>query len=213
MDPLYAKAQRQIGGKGSATASKSSSKRSKKKKKEPKTQSAGQSSGTAPVPVASGRTRSQRQVDSAEASGGGVHEGINKWVLRSVGALHVIDAGLGLACIVYGAMVLDVVQVAALCLCYGLILSLGSLFGGIGYFSGSCNRRGLQASSIAGILTFVLNMAAFVAILVDWDSFIAFLKLHQEDLLLGEESIDTIQSLKYLYVVLLAILAVAEGSR
>mmetsp|Transcript_31575 Transcript_31575/g.65411 ORF Transcript_31575/g.65411 Transcript_31575/m.65411 type:complete len:317 (+) Transcript_31575:234-1184(+) len=212
MDPLYSKAQRQVSGKSktSATSSKASSKRSKKKKQSPKTQTAGQPSGTS-ARVAS--RRAPRQIDrSVEPSGDGDAGVGKKWSLRTMGLLHVVDAGLGLSCIIYGAIV-HVAGVTAACVGYGLVLTLGSLCGGVGYWAKTGKRRGLQASSIAGLFAAFLDVAGFVFTLVSWDSFIAFVEDNAGDLLLNDSSIGTIESLKIILAAVFFALACIEVFR
>ena len=131
-----------------------------------------------------------------------------------LGALHVIDVGLGVACIVYGGMV-HVVSAMATCISYGLLLVIGSIAGAIGYCSGGRSKRspGLMVSAMAGFMISLMNVAAFVAILVSWDPFIDFLKDYQEALLLTEDSIETIQGMKIPLVIIFVVLACLEMYR
>ncbi len=216
MDPLYSKAQRQVGGKSktSATSSKTSSKRSKKKKRAPKMQTAGQPSGTplASASVASGRSRAQRQVDRGSEPSGDGDSGVGKWSLRAMGTLHVVDALLGLACISYGAII-HVTEVTATSVCYGLVLTIGALCGGIGYWAKTGKMRGLQASAMAGLFAAFLDVAGFVFTLVSWDSFITFVKDNAGDLLLNDSSIVIIDSLKIFFAIIFIVLACFEVFR
>jgi len=130
----------------------------------------------------------------------------------TLGALHTIDAGLGLACMVYGGMV-HVINVTAITVTYGLVLFIGSVAGAIGYYSEGCNKRGLTASAIAGLLVCLADIAAFVFVIVSWGSFTAFLKENADALLLTDSSISTISSLQILFAVIFIVLAGSEGSR
>lgn len=131
-------------------------------------------------------------------------------VLWSVGMLHVIDFGLGVSCVVYGALVHVVIAVMVVAISYGVLLVLGSFAGAIGYFSGTCNRMCLLASAMFGFLTFIVDIGAFVAILISWDSLIVFLNTKHELLMLSEGSVETIQSQKVLVAVIFAVLAFLE---
>jgi hypothetical protein len=130
----------------------------------------------------------------------------------TLGAIHLIDAGLGLACIVYGGMA-HVVNVTAVAVTYGLVLFIGAISGAIGYYSDGCNRRGLTASAVAGLLLCLADIAAFVFVIISWGTFIQFLKDNAEALLLTDASISSIQGLQVLFAVIFIILAGIEGSR
>lgn len=207
MDAATLKAQRQV---GSAKAAKS---KRKKKRSNKSSQSAGQSSGpgnTAASLERSRRRQSDRFGDSSARENGADRKG--KCTSCTLGALHTIDAGVGLACMVYGGMA-HVVSVTAISVTYGLVLFIGCVAGVIGYYSEGCNKRGLTASAIAGLLTCLADIAAFVYVIVSWDSFITFLKDNKEALLLTDSSINTISSLKILFAVIFVVLSLLEGIR
>jgi len=200
--------------KGSARKAKKSkkSKKKEKKEKEPKTQNAGQPSG--PSVSTSQRSKSRSAVvpeETASISGGGLEAG-RKCASYAVGAMHVIDAGLGLALIIYGGMV-HVPSVTATAICYGLVLFLGAVAGTVGYYSEAFNRRGLWASAMAGFLTCFLDIIAFVVILLSWDSFIKLLNDNNEALMLTEDSVKMIQGLKILFAVIFVVLGGLEVHR
>ena len=209
------RAKRQIAGGSKATSKSSSKSKSRKKKRAaPKeTQNAGQPTG---VPRAmSNRSKSRTAIDrgddTSRASGGEPGVG-TKCASYTVGALHAVDVGLGVALIVYGAMV-HVTSVTAAAIAYGLLLLLGGVAGTIGYYSGACNRRGLRASAVAGFVTMLLDIAAFIAVIAAWDSFISFLNDNSEALMLSSDSINTIEGLKILFAVIFIVLAGLEGHR
>lgn len=130
-----------------------------------------------------------------------------------LGALHVIDVGLGMACVVYGSMV-HVVSVMAICISYGLLLALGSIAGAIGYCSVASSRvPGFVVSAVAGFISSLINVAAFVTIVSIWNPFIDFLMENQEDLLLTDDSIETIQGLEVPLAVIFIVLACLEMYR
>lgn len=216
------KAQRQVGGSSSkskaaskGSARKSSSKK-KKTKKTPKSQNAGQPSGPAVSSSQRSKARSRSAVDNGgEESGSG--EGVGsvegtKANTYAVGATHVIDIGLGSALLIYGGMV-HVGSVTAACVCYGLLLFLGAIAGAIGYYSGSCNRRGIVVSAVAGILACLLDIGAFIGVLFGWSGFISFLNDNHEALMLSEDSVKTIEGLKVLFVIIFIVLAALEVHR
>lgn len=215
MDPLSSKAQRQNGGSSKSKAStKGSAKKSRKKKRTPKTQNAGQPSGPGGSLSTAERTKSRSAVERGEETqraGGGESAGI-KVASYTVGALHAVDIGLGIALVVYGSMV-HVTSVTAAALCYGLVLLLGAVAGTIGYYSGACNRRGLRASAFAGFLTCLLDIVAFIAVLVFWDSFIRFLNDNHDLLMLSTDSVETIGGLKIFFAVIFIVLAGLEVHR
>jgi len=70
-----------------------------------------------------------------------------------------------------------------------------------------------MVSAMAGFMISLMNVAAFVAILVSWDPFIDFLKDYQEALLLTEDSIETIQGMKIPLVIIFVVLACLEMYR
>lgn len=214
MDPLYSKAQRKMGGSSKASASTKGSKKSRKKKRTPNSQNAGQPSGPGGALSTAQRSKSRSAVETGEetqrASGG--ESAGSKVASYIVGALHAVDIGLGLALIVYGAMV-HVTSVTAAAICYGLVLFLGAAAGAIGYYSGACNRRGLRASAFAGFLTCLLDIAAFIAVIASWDSFIQFLKENHDLLMLSTDSVETIGGLRILFAVIFIVLAGLEVHR
>mmetsp|Transcript_4103 Transcript_4103/g.10426 ORF Transcript_4103/g.10426 Transcript_4103/m.10426 type:complete len:320 (-) Transcript_4103:101-1060(-) len=218
MDRATSKAQKKMKGNSSKSKSKGSarkakkSKKKEKKEKEPKTQNAGQPSG--PSVSTSQRSKSRSAVvpeETASISGGGLEAG-RKCASYAVGAMHVIDAGLGLALIIYGGMV-HVPSVTATVICYGLVLFLGAVAGTVGYYSEAFNRRGLWASAMAGFLTCFLDIIAFVVILLSWDSFIKLLNDNHEALMLTEDSVKMIQGLKILFAVIFVVLGGLEVHR
>ena len=202
------KAQRKVG----TVPSPSKSKR-KKKRSNRSAQSAGQSSGPGNTTASLERSRrrqSDRFGDASSGAGGAGMKG--KCTSCTLGALHIIDASLGLACMVYGGMA-HVVTVTAIAVTYGLVLFIGAIAGAIGTYSGGCNRRGLTASAIAGLLACLADIAAFVFVIISWGSFTTFLKENAEALLLTDASINTISSLQVLFAVMFIVLAGLEGSR
>ena len=208
MDVAALKAQRQVG----RSSKKSSKAKQKKKRYKRLSQSAGQPTGPRNAAGSSSRAR-RRQIDRIEDASA-VENGActKKCISFTVGALHTIDACLGLACVVYGGMA-HVVNVTAILIIYGLVLIIGAVAGGIGYYSGGCNKRGLTASSIAGLLICLADIAAFVFVIISWGSFITFLKENAEALLLTDASISTISSLRILFAIIFIVLAVLEVSR
>mmetsp|Transcript_17043 Transcript_17043/g.35467 ORF Transcript_17043/g.35467 Transcript_17043/m.35467 type:complete len:135 (-) Transcript_17043:633-1037(-) len=84
---------------------------------------------------------------------------------------------------------------------------------GVGYWAKTGKRRGLQASSIAGLFAAFLDVAGFVFTLVSWDSFIAFVEDNAGDLLLNDSSIGTIESLKIILAAVFFALACIEVFR
>ena len=208
MDAATLKAQRQVG------SAKSSKSKRKKKRSNRSSQSAGQSSGpgnTAASLERSRRRQSDRFGDSSSRETGADNMK-GKCTSCTLGALHTIDAGLGLACIVYGGMA-HVAIVTAISVTYGVVLFIGSIAGGIGYYSEGCNKRGLTASAIAGLLICLADIAALVYVIVSWGSFITFLKDNAEALLLTDSSINAISSLRILFAVIFVILSLLEGTR
>ena len=227
MDPLSSKAKRQMASSTSKASSKGSSRkaRSKKSKKASgRSQNAGQPTGPSSGRSKRGSSRVEDE-DEEEAntrsktkrtkSGGdeSAMAGIGTKIAGyTVGALHAIDIGLGISLLVYGGMV-HVASVTGAAVAYGLLLFLGAVAGAIGYYSGSCNRRGLVVSSIAGGLTCAVDICLFIAVVAAWDTFIKFLKDNHEALMLSEGSVDTINGLKILFAAIFILLAGLEGHR
>ncbi|KAL3804387.1 hypothetical protein HJC23_011315 [Cyclotella cryptica] len=180
MDPLYAKAQGKVGG--------SSSKSSKKSSRKKKASSRSQSSSKHSVPLLSGAgeptSESARVLSSrngaADASRGGSDSG-SSFAAAAIlmNAMHLLDAGLGIACMIYGSMAHEI-QVQAVAISLGVVLVLGSLCGALGYCSRSCNRAGLAGSVLLGLLTCLAYIGAFVWVLVSWNSFVSFFDADEE---------------------------------
>ena len=196
--------------KTSASESMSSAKKARNKTWAPETQNVGQ-----PSDARSDRT-SERALRSADETEGGEKDAVaaagTNIASCTVGLLHAIDAGLGVALVVYGGLV-HVTAVMAVTISYGLVLLLGALAGAIGYFFGACSRRGLRASAMAGFLICFLDIGAFIAILVSWDSFVGFLDENYQHLMLSEDSVKVIQGLKIPLAVIFAVLAGLEVLR
>ncbi len=216
MDNSNSNAQRQMGGSSKTAASRSmgSSKKGQKKTRAPGAQSAGQPSGGSLLrsAVASEPARSRRADETGGSETAAVAAVETNIASCAVGLLHAIDVGLGVALVVYGGLV-HVTAVTAVTISYGLVLLLGALAGAIGYFSGACSRRGLRASAMAGFLTCFLDIGAFIAILVSWDSFVGFLDENYQHLMLSEDSVKVIQGLKIPLAVIFAVLAGLEVLR
>lgn len=206
MDAVTRKAHRQIDATASKASSKGSARKGKKKKRSPKTQNAGQPSGPSARSRVAPDNGEETEIVEGESTSG------TKCASYVVGAVHAIDVGLGLALLVYGAMV-HVPQVTAASVAYGLILSLGAVAGALGYYSEACNRKGLLASAIAAGLEAILDIFLFIAVIAGWDSFIKFLNENMEGLLLNDDSVKSIQNLKYLFVVVFFVLAGLEAYR
>ena len=134
------------------------------------------------------------------------HGGI--WKTTVLWSIGVIDFGLGVSCIVYGALVHDVIPVMAVSISYGILLLLGSIAGAVGYFTS--NRMCYLTSAIFGFLTVLLDIVALIAILISWTTLIVFLNTNHENLMLSEDLVDTIQSQKVLIAIIFAVLAVLE---
>jgi hypothetical protein len=197
---------------GSTAGSASSSRKVRKSKKSTSTTKAKGSGQSIATSTTASEQRSPRYTTLEK--GAEAESSTASSTSCALGALHVMDVGLGVACIVYGGMV-HVVSVMATCISYGLLLVLGSLAGAIGYCSGGRSKRspGLTVSAMAGFIISLMNVAAFVAILVSWDPFIDFLKDNQEALLLTEDSIKKIQVLKIPLVIIFIVLACLEMYR
>lgn len=198
----------------SESMSMNSAKKARNKTRASEAQGAGQPSGG---PLSrSARTSERAKSRSAIERGDGetiavAAAGINI-ASCTVGLLHAIDVGLGVALVIYGGLV-HVTAVMAVTISYGLVLLLGALAGAIGYFSGACSRRCLRASATAAFLTSILDIGAFIAILVSWDSFVGFLDENYEHLMLSEDSVKVIQGLKIPLAVIFAVLAGLEVLR
>lgn len=239
MDDAYSKAQRNINE--GASKSKASSKRSKTRRNKKRTEggastsssssksrskSKAQNSGQA----SAGEDTSSSRASSSPLSSSG--ESNNNDVTNSkaakyvVVALHVIDITLGMALVIYGFMVHQVAQATAIAVCCGLLLSLGAVAGIIGQYCSCCsspskssnnnknnNNRGLWASAIVGLMTCLLDLVAFILVLVSWDSIVGFLGEHREELLLTEDGVRTIDGLRVLFAVLFLIFAGLEAFR
>ena len=175
MDPLYAKAQGKVGGSSSKMSSKKSSKKKKRSSRGPSSsQHSGKISPGAGEPTSeSARVLSSRNATSDAPRSGSVSGSSFAVAAVLMNAMHLIDAGLGVACIVYGSMAHEI-DVQAVAIALGIVLVLGSLCGVVGYCSRSCNRAGLVGSILIGIVACLAYLGAFVWVLVSWTSFVSF---------------------------------------
>lgn len=147
--------------------------------------------------------RSSLHIPKVAESSTPTHRVWRTMILWSVG---ILDFGLGMSFIVYGALVHDVVTVMAVAVTYGILLLFGSIAGA---FS-SGNRMCYLTSAIVGFLTFLLDIGALIAILVSWETLIVFLNINHEHLMLSESLVKSMQSHKVLIAVIFAVLAVLE---
>ncbi|KAL7483389.1 hypothetical protein ACHAW6_009040 [Cyclotella cf. meneghiniana] len=175
MDPLYAKAQGKVGGSSSKMSSKKTSKKKKRSSRGPSSSQHGGKllSGAGEPTSESARVLSSRNATPDTSQGGS--DSRSSFVVAAVlmNAMHLIDLGLGVACIVYGSMEHDI-EVQAVAIALGIILVIGSLCGFVGYCSRSCNRAGLVGSIVIGLIAFLAYIGAFVWVLVSWTSFVSF---------------------------------------
>ena len=132
------------------------------------------------------------------------------WKTMILWSMILLDVGLGMSVIVYGALVHDVIiTVMAVLISYGILLLLGSITGAVGYFMSS-NRMCCYLSAIIGFLTFLVDIGALIAILISWETLIVFLNTNHDHLMLSEDLVQSIQSQKVLIAVIFAVLAVLE---
>jgi hypothetical protein len=149
----------------------------------------------------------QHDVASVTKTGG------RSWGKVALGTMLALDIAIGTSCVVYGALVNNLIPVMATLISYGSVLILGAFAGAVGLYTCACSRKGLQASAVFGFLVTLLDIGALITTLLLWDSFIVFLNENYDHLLLSEDSMTTIQGLKILFVVIFGVLALLEFIR
>jgi hypothetical protein len=132
------------------------------------------------------------------------------WKTMILWSMILLDFGLGMSFIVYGALVHDVIAVMAILLSYGMLLLLGSITGAVGYLTSSKRTCWYLTSAIIAFLTFLVDIGVFIAILISWETLIVFLNTNHDHLMVSESLVQSIQSQKVLIAVIFAVLAVLE---
>lgn len=202
MDPLYAKTQGKVGS-SSKSKTPSTKKTSRKKKRAPKTQSAGQSEllSSSGEPTSEG-TRSKRSMKGGRARSSSDGES-SKAAAVIMNAMHLVDAVLGMACIVYGSIAAPETEAMIITLALGSVLLLGSVCGSFGYYSSACNRVGLVGSIALGVVEFLAFIGGLIWVLVSWDSFTSYFDPDEEKL----------SNKNHVITIVFAVLAALEGIR
>mmetsp|Transcript_13991 Transcript_13991/g.30374 ORF Transcript_13991/g.30374 Transcript_13991/m.30374 type:complete len:219 (+) Transcript_13991:136-792(+) len=218
MHGLFSQSQQRQGGDSPAKEKAKEAQKQKKNKRSPRKQNPGQPSGpdgsvsTSEQSKAGNAVNGDEETPRANARDQAKPAKVSKAASYTVRALHAIDIGLGLALIIYGGTI-SVAQVTAASVCYGLVLFLGAVAGTVGICPGACNRRGLLVSAVAGLFACLLDLAAFILVLVSWDTFIKFLHENRSELNLSKDSVNTIDGLKILFMIIFIVLAILEGYR
>ena len=136
-----------------------------------------------------------------------------------VKAVHVIDALVGLVCLIYGALIATRPEPAtaavAATLTFGSLLLIAAAMGAVGFYSPRCQRVGLAVSAYTAPL--VASLYIFLLILVfdkaAVDAFFAYLTEHATALYLGEAEIDILRKMMPFFYIVLAVLAAVELCR
>lgn len=135
-----------------------------------------------------------------------------------VALVHLLDALLGLAFLVYGVLILTQFETPAMeavitSLTYGSVVLFASMMGVIGFCSPRCKRIGLLVSAYTAILIVLLYVFAVIYELSLSSSIFDYLTEHMDVLYLNEELIATLQRMLWLFFVVLGSLTVMETCR
>lgn len=135
-----------------------------------------------------------------------------------INSIHLIDAMIGLVCIVYGSLVLaqfdnPTMPVAVTSLTFGSVMLLSSITGVIGFTTNRCNRRLLLASSYTAPFFVWFYIFVITSTLVAQELYLDYLTEHMSVLYLTATRIEIMISLLPLLYVILVSLAVFEVFR
>lgn len=137
-----------------------------------------------------------------------------------VKVVHVLDVLIGLACIVYGSLVLTqfeepAMEMVILTLTYGSAMLFASIMGFIGFYSSRCQRTGLAASAYTAPFIFFFYLAVILLELNPSSSasYIDYLEEHMDVLYLNSARVAVLKHMLSGFLVLLASLTAVEICR
>jgi len=155
------------------------------------------------------------QSDEGESASATVHAGSRRLPTLFVHLAHALDALIGLACIVYGALIAahfeePATEAVAALLTYGSVLLAASAMGTAGLRSARCERVGLAVSQNTGPFVACLYAVAVGLGIGSKPSDLNYLRDKKDVLYLTDAMIDGLNRFFPLVYTLLALLAAME---
>jgi len=156
---------------------------------------------------------SQEEQDKRDAQLGCCH----RFTQFLVKLIHVIDAIIGLACIIYGVFIFGFTEPAMAAvitfLTFGSLMLATSIVGTIGFCTSICRRWGLALSAWSAACIAFFYMFVIIALLADPDTCFNYLTENQSVLYLNDASIASIRMWLPAIYIACASLAVVETCR
>jgi len=156
---------------------------------------------------------SQEERDRRDAQLGCCH----RFTQFLVKLIHVIDALIGLACVIYGVFIFRFTQPAMAAvitfLTFGSLMLSTSIVGTIGFCTSICRRFGLALSAVSAAFIAFFYMFVIIALLADPDTCFNYLTANQSVLYLNDASIAMIRMWLPAIYIACACLAVVETCR
>jgi len=156
---------------------------------------------------------SQEERDKRDAQLGCCH----RFTLFLVKLIHVIDAIIGLACVIYGVFIFRFTQPAMAAvitfLTFGSLMLSTSIVGTIGFCTSICRRWGLALSAGSAACIAFFYMFVIIALLADPDTCFNYLTANHSVLYLNDASIAMIRMWLPAIYIACACLAVVETCR
>ena len=133
-------------------------------------------------------------------------------------ALHVVDAAIGFASIVYGSLLCTqfekpAMTAATFWLIFGSIHFSASVLGIFSLVSNRWSRWGLVVSAFAGPYMAFNYLVIVIAMAVDSSGFFSYVEDHKDVMYLGENAVDNLTRYMPLVYAIFGVLVVAEASR
>ncbi|KAL7534863.1 hypothetical protein ACHAXR_009493 [Thalassiosira sp. AJA248-18] len=132
--------------------------------------------------------------------------------------IHFIDGLIGLAFVIYGALIMNCFEAPAMeavtaSLSYGSLLLFASIIGGMGFATSKCWRVGLVVSAYSAPFIALFYMFVIITLLTSPDTFFDYLTEHKDVLYLNDAEIATIKQIMPFFYIVLASLAAIEICR
>lgn len=164
------------------------------------------------------KERQSQQLDLEDVHNSRKAGRCSKCLGHLIKGLHVIDASMGIAMIVYGSLLctqFDEPAMAAVlvCLLMGGIHVATSAFAIVSYATKRCSRCGLLVSAYTAPYIAMLHLTMIIALLFDSSGFFQYLNDHKEVMYLGENVVENMKRLMPLVYTVLSILTLLESLR
>ncbi len=135
-----------------------------------------------------------------------------------VKTIHLIDAAIGIAFVVYGSLIMTqfdnpAMEAAIVSLVFGSIMVFTSVVGVIGFSTKLCKRCGLLLSAYTAPFIVCFYMFVIIALLASPDVYFDYLKENMSVMYLSASQIQTLRNLLPMFYIIIASLAGVEIMR